>query len=158
MNKEIEITMENGSLMTTSKVVADVFGKTHRDVTKAIKSLDCSHKFSLRNYSQSEYTTDRGKTYKCYNITEHGFYMLAMGFTGKKAAIWKESFLAEFSRLQKSEINADSRMNEISLEIDKVKDAGKAWSKLGLEVKRRKNIALKKKAELIDEIQLKLKY
>ncbi len=150
--------MKNGLLMTTSKVIADVFDKPHRNVTRDIEALKCSKEFSLLNFERSEYTTERGKTYGCYDVTEHGFYILAMGFTGVKAMQWKESFISEFTRLQKSEINADSRMNEISFDIDKIKDAGKAWSKLGREVKRRKNIALKKKAGLIDEIQLKLKY
>lgn len=158
MNKEISITKENGKLMTTSKVISDVFNKPHRDVTKAINALDCSAEFSARNFSQSDYTTSRGKTYKCYNITEHGFYMLAMGFAGKKAMEWKEAFIAEFSRLQSSEVRADERMNEISMEIDNIKDAGKAWSKYGLEVKRRKQKVLAKKAELINEVQFKLEY
>ena len=158
MNKEISITKENGKLMTTSKVISDVFNKPHRDVTKAINTLDCSDEFSLRNFSQSEYTTERGKTYKCHNITEHGFYMLAMSFTGKKAMEWKEAFIAEFSRLQSNEVNADERMSQISMEIDDVKGAGQAWSKYGLEVKRRKQKVLAKKAELIDEVQFKLEY
>lgn len=158
MNPKIEITRSNGNLMTTSKVVSDVFNKPHRDVTKAIEALDCSVEFSSRNFSQSDYTTNRGKTYRCYNITEHGFYMLAMGFTGKKAMQWKEAFISEFSRLQSNEINADERMNEISMEIDSVKDSGHAWSKLGLEIKRRKQKVLAKKAELVEEVQLKLEY
>ena len=100
MSKEIVITKESEGLMTTSKVIADVFDKPHRDVTKAIVALDCSEEFSARNFSQSEYKTERGKTYSCYDITEKGFYMLAMGFTGKKACTWKESFINEFERLR----------------------------------------------------------
>jgi len=100
MSKEISITKTNHGLMTTSKVISDVFGKPHRNVTRDILALDCSDEFSALNFEQSEYTTERGKTYKCYNITEKGFYMLAMGFTGKKAGSWKESFINEFERLR----------------------------------------------------------
>lgn len=115
MGKNIVIVKDGNSLMTTSKVIADVFEKPHRDVTKAINSLDCSEKFSLRNFSRSEYTTDRGKTYKCFNVTEQGFYMLAMGFTGKKAAEWKEAFLDEFSKL-KDGVSLLDELNKITKE------------------------------------------
>lgn len=158
MNKDITVTKENGTLMTTSKVVSDVFDKPHRDVMKAIGALDCSDEFSARNFSQSDYSTVRGKTYKCYNITEQGFYMLAMGFNGKKAAQWKEAFLNEFLRLQKTELDVDARMDRISIEIDNVKIAGQEWSKIGLDVKNRKRKVLEQKAKLIDEVQLKLEY
>ena len=156
MSKEISITKTNHGLMTTSKVIADVFGKPHRNITRDILSLDCSDEFSALNFEQSEYTTERGKTYKCYNITKDGFFMLAMGFTGQKATHWKEEFIKEFNRLQSGDFNLDKRMNEISLEIDCVVEAGKAWSKFGLEVKNRKRIAKEKRQALIGEVQLKL--
>jgi Rha family phage regulatory protein len=144
--------------MTTSKVIADVFGKPHRNITRDILALDCSEEFSALNFEQSEYTTTRGKTYQCYNITKDGFFMLAMGFNGKKAMHWKELFIKEFNRLQSGEFKLDERMNEISLEIDCVKEAGRAWSKFGLEVKNRKRIAISKKNALIDDVQLKLAF
>ena len=156
MQNEIIITKKNGALNTTSKIVADVFGKTHRDVMRSIENLDCSAEFSLRNFATSDYSTERGKTYKCYNITERGFYMLAMGFTGKKAGAWKEAFLNEFERLQESAFNLDSKMTAISNEIDDITDAGKAWSKFGLEVKNRKRVAIEKKDALVNEVQLSL--
>lgn len=156
MTREISITKTNHGLMTTSKVVADVFGKPHRNIARDIRSLSCSEEFSLLNFEQSEYTTERGKTYKCYNITKDGFFMLAMGFTGKKAAYWKEEFIKEFNRLQNGEFNLDARMNEISIEIDLISEAGRAWSKFGLEVKKRKKVATENKDKLIGEVQMKL--
>ena len=91
------VTRENGNLSTTSKVVADVFGKTHRDVLRAIKLIDCSNEFSVRNFAQSDYKTARGKVYQCYNITRDGFAFLCMGLTGKKAAEWKEKYISAFN-------------------------------------------------------------
>ena len=42
--------------MTTSLKIAETFGKEHKDVLKAIKSLECSKLFHERNFAPSEYT------------------------------------------------------------------------------------------------------
>tara|TARA_R100000541_G_scaffold45010_1_gene52062 strand:+ start:237 stop:725 length:489 start_codon:yes stop_codon:yes gene_type:complete len=152
------IDSNNGALTTTSKVIADVFEKPHRDVMKAVSSLDCSEEFSMINFSQSEYLTDRGKTYKCYNITEKGFYFLAMGFNGKKAAKWKEAFISEFERLRSGTMNVDQRMTEISNKLGKIKENGKLWSELGREINKSKKEAIKESEKLLSDVQLKLNY
>ena len=50
-----------------------MFVKEHCDVLKAIKNLDCSEEFSLRNFAESKYKNSRGKMYPCYNMTKDGF-------------------------------------------------------------------------------------
>jgi Rha family phage regulatory protein len=45
--------------MTTSLKVAEVFGRLHRDVLKAIDSLDCSEEFLERNFALSSYKPER---------------------------------------------------------------------------------------------------
>jgi len=152
------IISSGGNLTTTSKIIAAAFGKTHRDVLRAISSLDCSEEFSLRNFTQSEYMTERGKTYQCNDITEEGFYFLCMGFTGKAAAKWKESFIAEFKRLRVGTLSIDKRMTEISKKLDQVKLDGQLWSKLGREINNNKKIALIESDKLINDVQLKLAY
>jgi len=54
----------NGELMTTSKIIADVFGKAHRDVIRAIEKLECSDGFRSVNYAQSSYTSPQSKIIK----------------------------------------------------------------------------------------------
>jgi len=146
------------NLTTTSKIIAEAFGKTHRDVLRAISSLDCSEEFSLRNFTRSEYLTERGKTYQCNDITEEGFYFLCMGFTGKPAAKWKEAFISEFKRLRVGTMSIDKRMTEISKKLEAVKLDGQLWSKLGREINNNKKIALIESDKLINEVQLKLDY
>ena len=92
--------IESNKVWTTSRDVADWFGKPHNDVLKAIRALDCSEEFSLGNFSQSDYMTDRGKKYPQYLMTRDGFTFLAMGFTGPKAAHFKELYIAEFNRME----------------------------------------------------------
>lgn len=86
--------------MIDSRTVAEVFEKRHDDVLKAIKNLDCSEEFSLRNFAESKYKNSRGKTYPCYNMTKDGFVFLVMGFTGAKAAEFKEKYIAAFNAME----------------------------------------------------------
>ena len=44
----------------------------------------------------------RGKKYPLYFITKDGFMMLAMGFTGEKAAKFREMFIAAFNKMEQS--------------------------------------------------------
>ena len=80
--------------------VAEHFHKHHRNVMQSISMVECSTEFSLLNFQQSTYTNKRGKTYPMCRITRDGFSFLAMGFTGKEAARWKEDFLAAFNLME----------------------------------------------------------
>lgn len=150
------VSFDGLEVRTTSKIVADVFGKVHRDVVRAITNLDCSEEFKVANFAQSEYTTERGKTYKCYTMTRDGFSFLCMGFTGSKAAKWKESYIKAFNSMENGLLNIDARMQKLSIEGDKIKEAGKEWSVLGHEINNQKKLHLKKVNELIDQVQFKL--
>lgn len=95
-----EITIINGQAVTSSQAVADYFTKRHDDVLKKIRALECSPEFSARNFAGAEYTDDQGKKRPCYQITRDGFAFLAMGFTGKRAAQFKESYINAFNRME----------------------------------------------------------
>ncbi|ENB0845594.1 Rha family transcriptional regulator [Escherichia coli] len=95
-----DVTIENGRAVTTSVAVADFFRKMHKDVLKKIDNLECSEKFSERNFAPAEYLDEQGKKRPMYQITKNGFVFLVMGFTGKKAAAFKEAYIAEFDRME----------------------------------------------------------
>ena len=152
------VTRENGSLKTTSKVIADVFGKTHRDVLRAIRLMDCSEDFSLRNFALSDYKTERGKSYRCYDITRDGFSFLCMGFTGSKAGEWKEKYIAAFNEMEIGLLSIDKRMTEISVEGNELKKVGIKWAALGRDIRARKDIHLIKSGQLLSDVQLKMEY
>lgn len=96
-----EITIANGRAVTSSLAVAEYFRKPHKDVLAKISRLDCSAEFTERNFSPSEYTDSTGRKLPMYQITKNGFVFLVMGFTGKKAAAFKEAYIAEFDRMEK---------------------------------------------------------
>lgn len=95
-----KVTIHNDKAVTTSKDVADYFDKRHDNVLRAIERLDCSEKFTALNFEVSEYTDSTGRKLPMYTMTKDGFVFLVMGFTGKKAAAFKEAYIAEFNRME----------------------------------------------------------
>ena len=83
-----------------SLMVAEMFEKRHKNVLRAIENLDCSEDFSQLNFAPSNYTDERGKKQPCVNMTRDGFTFLAMGFTGKKAAQFKEAYIKRFNEME----------------------------------------------------------
>ncbi len=96
-----EITITNGRVVTTSIAIAEFFDKRHDDVLKKIRLMDCSTEFNARNFADVTYTDAKGEQRPMYQITKNGFVFLVMGFTGKKAAAFKEAYIAEFDRMEK---------------------------------------------------------
>ncbi|END8525509.1 Rha family transcriptional regulator [Escherichia coli] len=103
-----EIAIVDGQAVTSSLAVADFFSKRHDDVLKKIRILDCSPEFCARNFSVSDYTDCTGRKLPCYQITRDGFAFLAMGFTGKRAARFKEAYINAFNLMEKSLSGADA--------------------------------------------------
>nr|WP_244576850.1 Rha family phage regulatory protein [Escherichia coli] len=97
-----EIAIVDGQAVTSSLAVANFFSKRHDDVLKKIRTLECSASFTARNFSVSDYTDCTGRKLPCYLITRDGFAFLAMGFTGKRAARFKESYINAFNQMERS--------------------------------------------------------
>lgn len=97
---ELGVFVEHDKVWTTSRDVAAKFEKNHRDVIRSVKNLDCSREFTERNFALSDYKDPTGRTLPQYLMTRDGFTFLAMGFTGAKAARFKEAYIAEFNRME----------------------------------------------------------
>ncbi|MBF0192084.1 MAG: Rha family transcriptional regulator [Magnetococcales bacterium] len=114
-----DITMVRGRLITTSLEVAERFGKNHRDVLRAVRNLECSESFRRRNFAPTFQEIPGPKNSMrqepMFHITRDGFAFLAMGFTGKEAAQWKECFLETFNRMEQS-LRATRTMRAIRME------------------------------------------
>ena len=98
MEKIVE--MIEGKPMTTSVIVAKKFGREHRDVLRAIVNLDCSDDFRERNFARTTYKSLQGHDKPMYLMTRDGFTFLCMGFTGDKAAKWKEAYIKAFNMME----------------------------------------------------------
>ncbi|EGY28323.1 phage regulatory protein, rha family [Candidatus Regiella insecticola 5.15] len=98
-----KVTICNGKATTTSQAVATYFGKLHKHVIAKIESLDCSREFASANFSAHVENIRAGavnRDSKYYQMTKDGFVFLVMGFTGKKAAAFKEAYITEFNRME----------------------------------------------------------
>lgn len=109
MNTQISVlsptvTIQNGKAITTTENVSIYFGKQHHHVVQKLESLDCSKEFTIRNFSRMVKNKPIGSGAKreivYYQMTKDGFVFLVMGFTGKKAAQFKEAYIAEFNRME----------------------------------------------------------
>jgi Rha family phage regulatory protein len=87
-------------ITTTSLRVAEIFEIEHKDVLRIIRELECPADFRDRNFTLSSYKAVQNKSLPLYFITRDGFSLLAMGFTGKKAAKWKVAFIEAFNRME----------------------------------------------------------
>lgn len=112
-----EISIINGQVVTSSLAVACYFSKRHDDVLKKIRTLDCSPEFCARNFAETSISVNQpnGGTRKlpCYYITRDGFAFLAMGFTGKRAARFKEAYINAFNQMEK-QLSKPSSLNDVA--------------------------------------------
>lgn len=88
----------NGNDVTTSLIVAQVFGKEHKNVVRDIENLSCSENFNRLNFERITYKDARNREQTAYEMTKDGFSFLVMGYTGAKAGEFKERFINEFNR------------------------------------------------------------
>ena len=134
------VLVNNGQVVTTSLIVAEFFGKEHYRVLRAIDQLECSKEFRAANFGVSSYTKKNGnvtKEYPMYYLTRDGFTFLAMGFTGKVAAKFKEDYIEAFNRMERTiRDTADQQAKAILKET--ITDLNKRMRK-SIEVGRRRH-------------------
>lgn len=102
MDSLINVTNQDGTLVVSSREVAENFEKRHPDTIRAVENLieetstqNCTHLFIPSTYQDSY-----GREQKEYLLTRDGFTLLAMGFTGKKALDWKLKYINAFNKME----------------------------------------------------------
>ena len=102
MKNLINVANQDGSLVVSSREVAENFEKRHPDTIRAIEILadetstqNCTHLFIPSTYKDSY-----GREQKEYLLTRDGFTLLAMGFTGQKALQWKLKYIEAFNKME----------------------------------------------------------
>ena len=119
------ITERDGIPVTTSRAVAEQFGKRHDNVIHAIeelleelnalkiKAVDGDSEqtetalispgnadFAAQNFLLTEYKDGKGELRPEYLLTRDGFTLLAMGFTGAKALTFKVAYINAFNHME----------------------------------------------------------
>ena len=101
MEKRVDITTHNGSLVVSSRRVADNFGKQHKHVLEAIENIKAENSALIDMFYETSYKAGTGKSYKEYLMNRDGFSLLVMGFTGKEAMEWKIKYINAFNEMEK---------------------------------------------------------
>ncbi|MBB6600950.1 Rha family transcriptional regulator [Bacillus pumilus] len=101
MEKQLVFVKENEAV-TDSVAIAEMFGKNHDDVLKDVRRQMeyAGIEFSLGNFSESNYTNSRGRTYPKYDLTEEAFALVVFSYNTKEAVQIKIRFIQEFKRMK----------------------------------------------------------
>ena len=115
VKNEIVFSGEDGKPITTSLVIADIFGKEHNKVCKDIENLSCSDSFRVANFGEATFKNSKtNQFHKMYTMTKDGFTFLVMGYTGKKAGEFKEKFINRFNEMEKEIQSARNGLPDFS--------------------------------------------
>lgn len=95
---------EVGHLITDSRDVAEVFGKLHKNVLRAIEAKRSSDnpfiaEFARLNFEPRDYTDERGRNWPCFRMTSKGMAELTMGFSGDQACELRIRFIDAFEQV-----------------------------------------------------------
>lgn len=93
------VKIRNNKAVMTSREIAEVFGKEHRTVLRSIANIGCSEDFKLHNFVPISFKDSGNRTQTEYLVTRDGFMFLGMGFTGKRAAEFKELIIQDYNRV-----------------------------------------------------------
>lgn len=123
------ITSADGIAVVSSRKVAEVFKKEHKNVLQAIENTlkDLTPEFGKLNFQLSQYIgagEGLGKKvkYKEYLMTRDGFTLLAMGFTGKRAMQFKIDYIKAFNEMEKYIASRELARMEYPHLTDAIKD------------------------------------
>lgn len=112
--EQIVFKTKKGNPATDSLSIAKGFGKTHGNVLQAIDGLECDADFNRMNFHSINYTDSRNRKQRRVVMTRDGFAFLVLGFTGKRAAKFKQDFIEQFDRMETQLKSLQPRVIEVS--------------------------------------------
>lgn len=127
---DLGIFEKDADAWTTSRDLARVFDKQHKDVLRHIEKTieECDADFGRRNFALSSYKNQQNKKQPQYTMTRKGFSLVAMGFTGKKAMEFKVAYIEAFENMAElifSRIHAKHGYKEMSSAVAKYLGGGR---------------------------------
>jgi len=109
----------HGEPFTTSRAVAERFGKKHKNVLRTIEQLLKNMpdtEFNRLNFEPIKFTDTRNRIQTEYRLSHDGFALLAMRFTGKDAMAWQIAFITAFNQLEaEAKANRERFINALDL-------------------------------------------
>ncbi len=98
-------------ILTNSMIIAEKFGKSHKNVLQKIDNLQKNLSIIMAEKSVTKKNkeievfrertrTVRGREFRYVEMNKPAFTLLVMGFTGKKALEWRRTFNAAFYQME----------------------------------------------------------
>ena len=122
----------NNQAVTSSRLIADYFGKRHDTVIRTIRKLGCISEFNRHNFVEITYIDTRGRKQPEYLMTKDGFTILAMGFTGAKAMQFKEAYIKAFNKME-GLLKGNTTILQLEKRIEALEKANKPFKKVSEE-------------------------
>ena len=156
---EIVFRGANDQAMTSSLLVAKEFGKAHAKVMRDIENLNCSDEFRLANFGDSYFKNEQGREFPMFTMTKDGFSFLVMGYTGKKAARFKEAYINAFNKMEleiRSSIKPKSHLEILQMSINQLVEQERRLSSVERDIAETKKDIAEMKQERIENGKLLL--
>lgn len=135
----------------SSREIADMTGKLHkhvlRDIASMYKDLGTEPKFGLSKYSDPS-----GRKLPMYNLDKK--YTLCL--VGKYSTILRMKILDKLEELESGSLDLRKRVKETYEILQRIKDNGSVWGKVGAQQRRSKKEAQELMVELIEKAQISL--
>lgn len=130
MDMELVYLMKKEGITTTKKL-AEVFDKRHKDVLKIINKLKKENPdiFNRLKIAPVKYTDKKGEKRKMYILNRDAFTFIAMGFTGRKAMLLKLAFIEEFNKMETYINSREDTKREYRYMCDIIKETKKLEGK-----------------------------
>lgn len=100
------VIMHDKQAVTSSLQVAETFGKQHKHILGTIRELMegmPKNGHTPEMFAEGTYTNEQnGQQYPMYYMTRDGFTLLAMGFTGRQAMLFKLQYIEAFNSMEAS--------------------------------------------------------
>lgn len=156
---EIVFRGANDQAMTSSLLVAKEFGKAHAKVMRDIENLNCSDEFRIANFGDSSFKNEQGREFPMVTMTKDGFSFLVMGYTGKKAARFKEAYINAFNKMEleiRSSIKPKSQLEILQMSINQLVEHERRLSSVERDIAETKKEISEMKQERIENRKLLL--
>jgi len=139
---------ENNHALTNSLLVAEKFGKNHRDVIRSVKNLTAQNCAVSSMFIETTYLNERNQSQPMFIMDRDGFTLLVMGFTGKQALNFKIDYIKAFNNME-AILHSDTY--GFALRMDNVEKKVLALESENTEIRRR-NLILTIKETYFDHL------
>lgn len=159
---EIVFRGANDQAVTSSLLIAEKFGKEHKNVMQSIRNLigvTAENSAIAEMFSESRYFNEQNKEQPMFLMNRDGFTLLAMGFTGKKAMQFKLEYIKAFNSMEaqiKASQNPKSQLEILQMSINQLVEQEHRLSSVERDVAEAKKEIAEMKQERVENGKLLL--